>query len=127
MITRLFNSVSNFFKGFEGCERVDVSLGCLEIKSVTAKAELVAKELKWLDNAENRELIKSEPCLMQYEFSKKLVWFVYFTHYFTKKERENDYKGVKSMSFAVVRVDDSTSKVIFADYIRPILTQDYED
>lgn len=123
VLASIFNSILDFFKDFEGYEIVDNSLGKLNSDCITAEAKLIAEKQQWFDQIENSETaVKPETYLVQYEFSKKLVWFVYFTHYYTEEERESDYKGLYSMSFAVVRVDDSTGEVIFADFIKPILS-----
>lgn len=118
----LFNSISHFFRDFEGCDSIGISAGNQRIEDVIKTAESIAEEKKWFSHSKTR--VKPEVYLMQYEFSKKKVWFVYFTHVFSQQDRtnfefENEYT---SMRFAVVRIDNVTGEVLFADFIKPQIT-----
>jgi len=115
-----FNSIFEFFKDFEGCSPIDISLGNQDIENVTAIAQTIAEEKEWISRTKNT--VKTEPYLMQYEFSKKLVWFVYFTHLFDQEKKEEFENEITAMRFAVVRIEDETGEILFADFIKPQIT-----
>ena len=94
---------------------MDFSLGKQQVDNIIAKAKSIAEEKNWFDS--ETAGVENETFLDQYEFSKKLVWFVYFVHSFDEKERIET--EISSMRFALVKIDDETGEVIFADFIRP--------
>lgn len=117
MMSGFFNQIYDFLKGFEGYEPVDFSLGKQQVDNIIAKATSIAEQKKWFDS----EVVgvENEIFLDQHEFSKKLVWFVYFVHSFDEKETIET--EISLMRFALVKIEDETGEVIFADFIRPQL------
>lgn len=120
MATDIFSFISGFLKKIEGYEGVDICLGRLEIDDVTATAQLIAKEKGWFDQKDKS--VKADSCLVRYEFSKKLVWFIYFI--FTQEELQKENLKSSWVAFAVVRIDDETGEVLFADFIKQHFVQE---
>ena len=100
---------------------VDISKGRMASEETMKIALSIAEEKEWIGKSGQPDLTADEPSLFHYARRKQLVWSVYFSQYFTEEERGNKYKdfNVKSTTLAVVKIDDATGKVIFADFIRP--------
>ncbi len=114
----------NELRSYDG-DIIDISNGRMKPASVINLALSTAKEKEWIGKIGQPDLTANEPDLFYYTRRKQLVWFVNFSQHLTEEERENEYKNfnVKSATFAVVQIDDSTGEVISADFIRPIFNE----
>ncbi len=101
-------------KATEGYESVDISLGHLNVDQINERAWAIAKEKEWISLSSD---IRTEIYLMQSDYSSKLLWGVYFVHYCSEDERKIQ-PDLISIRFAVVRFDDETGEVVFADYLK---------
>lgn len=129
----IYNFVSKTFEEIEELrsydgELVDVSVGRMTLEEVLKIALPVAKEKEWIGKIGQPDLIADAPTLFHYTRRKQLVWSVCFSQYFTEEERIDKFARFKieSVTFAAVKIDDATGKVISADFIRPHFNEYYE-
>jgi hypothetical protein len=130
-------SISNFYYKFRNeiseilshdGNIVDSTVGILTPEEVIKIALVAAREKEFVNDDGKPSLTADLPRLFHYTRRKQLVWLVDFNQYFTEEERKNEYKGyddTKSITFAVVKIDDATREVISAEFIRPHFNQYY--
>lgn len=121
--TKIFAEI-NELRSYDG-DIVDISNGRMKPALIMNLALSTAKEKEWISKIGQPDLTANEPSLFHYTRRKQLVWFVNFSQHLTEEERENEYKNfnVKSVTFAVVKIDDSTGKVISAEFTRPFFNE----
>ena len=112
---QIFNFVTNLLKKVEGFESVDLHFGRTNVDDANLKARLIGEQKALTDP--NYKNLKTETSLVKYEFSGKLIWHIYFLH------TQDDWKIISKketwMRFALVKIDDKTGEILFADFIKP--------
>ena len=110
----IFSFLSSFFNKTEGVESINTHFGRTDVQEIILKAELVGKEKHWFDLKNGT--VKIEPSLIKFGSSKRLLWFVYFLH--TQKDWQKSDEKIPWMRFALVKIDDKTGEVLFADFVK---------
>lgn len=127
LLYNFFSKVSREFTEIldNDVECFDTSMGKLSPNEVMEIALPVAKEKEFINKVGQPSLTPEKPRSLHYARKKQLVWNVDFNHYFTEEELNITYKGfrVKSLTLAVIRIDDATGEIISAEFTRPFFNE----
>jgi hypothetical protein len=115
--SKIWNEFSEL-RNYDG-DIVDELMGKMSSEQITKIALHVAKEKEWIGKSGQPELSAEKPVLFHYTRKSQLVWSVYFIYYFTEEERKNKDIDSKSITLAVVKIDDATGEILPVDSFRP--------